>query len=931
MADFLDRFRLRKEAQPVSAAGKKETVCFLVDFDPEDRAFLRTVDEKGNAYHPDYRLYQGNDFILLRSLSDIEDKNLGKIVWGPGNNHIYFDEHPHLVYQLVRCSHIVDASMTPLHAEPGKFKVNLSATRQGNGFNPRFLLRPADREAEEVLLPGSFRMLTDSFALSGNALVETLPVGTDYHLLAALKQPFDENTADIYLTILVSHFDNIDIDLDGRRCIRDEHPIRPEPTLVFEKVDEEKALHIRLTLSLPGLSPTFVEDFSPTRIASITPDGGIRIQSVDYTDTGEKADILRKMLKSSAPDRKSAKDIYEEDGFFIIPNEVAGTFLFKHLATLAKEFQLVGAEKLSSFQVKAGTPVLSFKAGSGIDFLEGDGEVEVAGDTLTLSEFLAQYRKNRYIQLSDGNKAIIDPDYIKRLERIVSGKGKNGKLRISFFDLPEIASLLKEVPDTGIFRRSREFYQGFNALSGKKWKKGDLKADLRPYQKEGVKWLKYLYDNDMGGCLADDMGLGKTVQAIALLVAVLPAAERPVLIVMPRSLLFNWEAEWARFAPGVRVGTYYGTGRNLQETLRNQVILTTYALVRNDIEQLSKVEFDTVILDESQHIKNTAAQMTQATMLLHARHRFSLSGTPIENNLGELYSLFRFLNPSMLGSAEEFNAKYLVPIQRDRDQEAMGQLRRKIFPFLLRRVKTEVLDELPDRIDQTLFVEMEPAHAAYYERRRRYFYETLKQGIREEGFSKTRFEMLQALSELRRIASVPESVDENGVTSSKIPVLADAVQEAVENGHKTVVFFNFIAGIELLGEKLESAGIAFETMTGATRDRKQVVERFQNDPRCKVLLMTLKTGGVGLNLTAADTVFIAEPWWNRAAEEQGIARLHRIGQKTSVHAFSIITKGTIEEKIQLLQQQKADLFEGLIAADASSKQLTEEDIDFMLG
>ena len=427
------------------------------------------------------------------------------------------------------------------------------------------------------------------------------------------------------------------------------------------------------------------------------------------------------------------------------------------------------------------------------------------------------------------------------------------------------------------------------------------------------------------------MGLGKTVQAIALLCATLPSAEKPVLIVMPRSLLFNWDAEWKRFAPHVRVGIYYGAGRNLEEAMGNQVILTTYALVRNDIEALSKVEFDTVILDESQHIKNTSAQMTQATLLLRADHRFSLSGTPIENNLGELYSLFRFLNPSMLGTAEEFNAKYLVPVQRDRDQEAMGQLRRKIFPFLLRRLKNDVLDELPDRIDQTLYVEMEPEHAAYYERRRRYFYETLKQGIREEGFARTRFEMLQALSELRRIASVPESVGENGTASSKIPILADAVQEAVENGHKVVVFFNFIAGIELLGERLDTEGIAFETMTGATRDRKRIVERFQTDPRCKVLLMTLKTGGVGLNLTAADTVFIAEPWWNRAAEEQGIARLHRIGQKTSVHAFSVITKGTIEEKIQLLQQQKADLFEGLIASDASSKQLTEEDIDFMLG
>lgn len=929
--DLYDLFKQQKTLTFHAGSRKKESVRFMICFDPGGRAFLKTVNASGKEIQTDYRLYQGDTFILLRSIAAIGEKNRTRVTWDERQGQIFFDEHPHLIYQLARSSQAVDEELHPLKYVPGKFQVTLSATRDGSCHVPSFRLEPVDTDAQQVPLPEGFRMVTDAFALAGDCLVETLPLGEEYRLLPSLLQPFEERIADIYLTLLVDHFENIGIDIPGYACVPDEQPVHPSPTLVFEKVDEEKALYIRLTTSIPGFDTSFVEDFSPTRIACITPDGKIRIRAVSYEDVEGKADLLRKMLKSAAPGRQALKDVYEEDGFFIIPNEVAGAFLFRHLASLAREFQLVGAEKLSSFQVKTGTPVLSFKNGSGIDFLEGDGQVELSGETLSLSDFLSQYKKNRYIQLSDGNKAIIDPDYIKRLERIVSGKGRNGKIRISFFDLPEVASLLKEVPDQGIFRRSRQFYEGFNALPDKKWRKGNLKAKLRPYQIEGVKWLRYLYDNEMGGCLADDMGLGKTVQAIALLTSVLPTVEKPVLIVMPRSLLFNWEAEWRRFAPDIRVGTYYGTGRNLQEALRNQVVLTTYALVRNDIEQLSEVEFDTVILDESQHIKNTSAQMTQAALLLHAQHRFSLSGTPIENNLGELYSLFRFLNPSMLGSAEEFNAKYLVPIQRDRDKEAMGQLRRKIFPFLLRRVRTDVLEELPDRIDQTLYVEMEPAHAAYYERRRRYFYETLKQGIREDGFSKTRFEMLQALSELRRIASVPESVDENGIASSKIPVLADAVQEAVENGHKAVVFFNFIAGIELLGEKLESAGIAFETMTGATRDRKQVVERFQDDPRCQVLLMTLKTGGVGLNLTAADTVFIAEPWWNRAAEEQGVARLHRIGQKSSVHAFSIITRGTIEEKIQILQQQKADLFEGLIAADSSSKQLTEEDIDFMLG
>ena len=436
----------------------------------------------------------------------------------------------------------------------------------------------------------------------------------------------------------------------------------------------------------------------------------------------------------------------------------------------------------------------------------------------------------------------------------------------------------------------------------------------------------------MGGCLADDMGLGKTVQTIALIAHVIKEDTPPILIIMPKSLLFNWKSEWERFAPDISTATYYGTDRNWERVSASRVILTTYALVRNDIEILSKQEFDTIVLDESQHVKNLSAKMSQAVLLLHARHRFALSGTPVENHLGELYALMRFLNPAMLGSAEEFNRKYSVSIQRDADQEAMDQLRRKISPFLLRRLKTDVLKELPERVDQTLLVEMEQEHAAFYERRRKYYAQSVRASIREKGVAASQFELLQALTELRRIASVPESLSDGTVSSSKIPVLADAVVEAVENGHKSVVFFNFIAGIEYLGESLREAGIDFEVMTGATRDRSRVVDRFQRDARCKVLLMTLKTGGVGLNLTAADTVFVAEPWWNRAAEEQAIGRLHRIGQKSSVHAYALIVKDTIEEKIRQLQEQKVLLVEQLLQSEgAAGKQLSEEDIDYILG
>ena len=262
----------------------------------------------------------------------------------------------------------------------------------------------------------------------------------------------------------------------------------------------------------------------------------------------------------------------------------------------------------------------------------------------------------------------------------------------------------------------------------------------------------------------------------------------------------------------------------------------------------------------------------------------------------------------------------------------MESLRRKIYPFLLRRLKKEVLTELPDRIDNRFYVEMSPEQARFYEQRRAYYYQQVKQTIATDGIQKSQFVMFQALNELRRIASVPESLSDGRITSPKLEVLMDSVTEAVSNGHKVVIFFNYIAGIELVGDKLNENGIDFTSMTGSTHDRKGVVERFQNDPQCRVLLMTLKTGGVGLNLTAADTVYIFEPWWNKAAEEQAVNRLHRFGQTAKVLCYSILVQGSIEEKICQLQQQKAELFEELIGNDSGSiKQLSEEDIQYILG
>ncbi|MGN1233694.1 MAG: SNF2-related protein, partial [Candidatus Cryptobacteroides sp.] len=874
-------------------------------------------------------------FQLLRSLDAIRDSGAFRISWGGGQGLTYIDEHPQLIYQILRCRNVVGPGMKPLKGGEGVYTANIDLVDDGEGNStPQLYLCLKDSRGNENAprIFKDFRMITDSFAITDGLIVETEPVGDEYLKLDLLNEKIAAKDLEQYLTVIMSNFENVNLRLNGVPARIEEVPVKADPTLVFEKVDEDKSLYIRMTESIPGIPLSFTEDFSPTRLVSI--DGGeASVRKVEYGDLYGHFERMKKVVAASATDKKAAKEIYSDDGFFVIPADTAGNFIIQNLAGLMKEYTVLGSDKLAGYKVRAVSPKFRIRTSSGIDFLESNADIEIGDETFSLKDFLAQYRKNRYIELGNGDKGIIDELYVKRLERILNSGKRGRKEEISFFDLPEIISLTENVPDTGIFRRCRDFYDGFNALPAQDSPAATgLNATLRPYQEYGVKWLNYLYDNGMGGCLADDMGLGKTVQTIAMILSHRTAVVLPTLIVMPRSLLFNWKAELAKFAPSLTVGLYYGNGRNLDEACANDIVLTTYAVVRNDIENLMTREFECIILDESQNIKNSAARMSQAVLLLKAEHRFALSGTPVENNLGELYSLFHFLNPEMFGAEENFNEKYASPIQREGDKEALQQLRRKIFPFLLRRMKKDVLKDLPDRIDQTLQIEMEPEHAEFYERRRRFYYETLKGAIRKEGIAKAQFEMLQALSELRRIASIPESLSEGSIKSSKIPVLAEAVSEAVSNGHKTVVFFNFIAGIELLGEQLDAEGIDYAVMTGATRDRKSVTERFQEDPQCKVLLMTLKTGGVGLNLTAADTVFIAEPWWNRSAEEQAIGRLHRIGQKCTVHSFSTITTGTIEEKIQLLQQRKADLVEALITSDAtSSKALSEEDIDFILG
>jgi SNF2 family DNA or RNA helicase len=540
-----------------------------------------------------------------------------------------------------------------------------------------------------------------------------------------------------------------------------------------------------------------------------------------------------------------------------------------------------------------------------------------------------------FITLSDGTKSLPDKRTMEKLDRLISTI-KGGNVELSFFDIPLLLADDSFEIEGEAWESPRSFFENYNTIENRRKDWSLNNAVLRPYQLYGVQWLDYLREHNIGACLADEMGLGKTVQVIAHLRSLAKSEEGGLcLILCPKSVVYNWVAELDNFAPELKYIVHYGTERNVEEfdkTVKLQIILSTYATLRRDLEEFLEIDFFYVILDESQNIKNLATQTTAAVLSLKAKHKLAISGTPIENNLLDLYSLFRFLNPSFLGATKNFALKYLKPIQEDGDEDAMRDLKTRISPFILRRLKRDVLQELPAKTEEIVYIDLDEKQLSLYHSRR-LEYKKLINGIINKGdFSKSSIFIFKALSELRRLASVPEAEGEYIGPSAKRQYLIEQITELAGTGHKSLVFANFLAGVELVSQDLEACGIGNLTMTGATGNRQALVKTFQNDPSLKAFIMTLKTGGTGINLTAADYIFIMDPWWNSAAESQAIDRSHRIGQNNPVFCYRLIARGTIEERILELQKRKQDLAGALLSGDAGAlKHLSEDDINYLIG
>ncbi|MCC5944655.1 MAG: DEAD/DEAH box helicase [Bernardetiaceae bacterium] len=889
--------------------------------------YLLLTDKEMRPMEPDYLAYNGHLRETLRSIFNIEKKNAEAILWEGEENHIYLRDHDYLMWSLRYCSNIQDAKGNALTFVPDEVRnisVQINYIEDKNLYEGKVYLVGGSRPISD------FHFLTDSWCLYKDRIYQINSIGNNFSNIGLFNTHFEADYLEKYLTLLFSFFQNITLDFDDYEVIESSELLIPQKALFFEKVDESHALHVKIASVIADFDTKFLSDYEVDKVAQINDiELQVRLRAIDHTQqllaVPDFADLLRKELGKKT-------SIYQDDNLFILPEEAAKTFISKLLPVILDNYLFFGSENLKSYKITTSKPKLLFSPSSGIDFLEADVSLEIEGESLALFEVIRQYNRQKYVKLSDGTQAMIDAQYMKKLERIFR-KQKNKKAGVSFFDLPLVEELIEDkVAAQKVLSKSRKVFEGFNKLEKAKFEKPkSLNAELRSYQKQGYKWLSYLYKQNLGGCLADDMGLGKTLQTIALLSDIYPEEKKPSLIVMPKSLLFNWEKEIEKFNPSLTFYTHYGTERNIEDAMSHQLIFTTYAIMRNDIELLKEKKFHCIILDESQNIKNITTQTSKAVMLLNGEHRFALSGTPIENNLVELYSLFRFLNPTMFGSADDFNNYYARPIQEKQDKDVAQELRRKIYPFILRRLKKNVLKDLPPKVEQVLYAEMSKKQRLLYADRQKFYKDAIGKEIANMGIKGSQFFILQALTELRQLASVPEAKTNGKVISAKREILMEQLFDAVANGHKCLVFVNFLQAIENISEDLTAAGIDFVSMTGATRDRQALVNRFQNDKKCKVFLMTLKTGGVGLNLVAADMVYIFDPWWNTAAEIQAIDRTHRIGQDKTVFSYKIITKNSIEEKIMMLQEQKQALFDTVISSDnASIKSLSEQDIEYIL-
>lgn len=607
------------------------------------------------------------------------------------------------------------------------------------------------------------------------------------------------------------------------------------------------------------------------------------------------------------------------------------------------DVEVFGYENLKNFRINKSKPNTSVHISSNLDWFDTEIEVNFDGLGVDVSDIQkALSLKQNYVALGDGSIGILPEEWLKKfalLFKMADTQGK--KLRVSKFNFSVIDEMMDLISDQDIIKELDEKKKLL--LNENPENHSDIaipeeiNAVLRPYQVAGFQWLAYLEKVKWGGLLADDMGLGKTVQTLTFLQYYKSKNQGiHALVICPTSLLYNWENEIRKFAPQLSYLIHHGSSRTLKYTELSgyDIIISTYGTLRSDAELFAKNEVDYIVLDESQTIKNPNSKVAKAAQFIPARNRIALSGTPMQNNTFDLYSQMNFLNPGMLGNKEFFKEQFAKPVDKFQDQETKDHLRKLVYPFMLRRTKEQVADDLPDKTDITLYCEMGPQQRAIYEAYKNMYRSRILGSIEQQGIEKSQFAILQGLMKLRQICDSPAILRDEQKFDNHSAKLDELTRELEENTgeHKVLIFSQFLGMLALIREKLKQHQIPFQYFDGSYTaiQREQAINEFQNNQACRVFLISLKAGGMGLNLTAADYVYIVDPWWNPAVEQQAIDRTHRIGQTKNIFAYRMICKDTVEEKIMLLKEKKNSLVKDIISKDQHMiKQLTRDDVSYL--
>jgi len=669
--------------------------------------------------------------------------------------------------------------------------------------------------------------------------------------------------------------------------------------------------------------------------------------SAAMTESGTPETIaFYRDLDGEAAARKILTDLKLEwrdaDTAFIARGDDAIEFMVAGIPLLPEHWDK-RVPNLPKVRSKSPSPSVSVRNPGG-SVLDVEALVDVEGETglISFRDLLRWLHEGRrWITLADGSVAKLDPKILAPVAEAAGGLqfDKKGHAEVSTLELGTLSRLLGNVPTADVAKDVKKLMSN---MTGEKSSKAPRKAKLltaklRDYQKSGFAWMWQLHENQMTGILADDMGLGKTVQAIALLAKAKEVeGDMPTLIVCPTSVLSVWYQEFKKWAPTMTVLVWHGTERHENARLLKKVdvVVTSYALLRRDIDDLTKLHFRYVVLDEAQYIKNWTTSTAKSAKMIKADHRLAMSGTPVENHLVDLWAIFDFLAPGFLGKLSEFQKNYVKPIE-DGDAAALENLRARVRPFIMRRRKEDVASELPPKTEQTLYIQFSRSQLALYNRILKAAKTEIQGRLDEMGIEKSQMTILAALTRLRQVCTDPNLLglpeDATVPPSAKLEAFEELIGECVGSGRKALVFSQFVEMQKILAAKLDEMGIDYLWLHGGTKNRAELVEKFQRKDGPPIFLISLKAGGSGLTLTEADTVIHYDPWWNPAVEDQATDRAHRIGQDKPVMVYRLVIENTVEQKMVELGQEKRRVAESALGRDATAgKRLTMEDVEKLL-